>query len=505
MHDTYDVVIVGLGPVGAMLAGLLGGKGRRILVVERDTQVYPMPRAVHVDHEVIRLLSLVRADDAVMKTANVTVSYDFEAADGELLMGFRPPDAPAPTGFPWSVLFHQPTLEVALRENLARHPNIEVRLGTEFVSYDDSIEGKVSVVLQGKHAGTVTAAYIVGCDGGRSPVRRQAGIALDDLDFNEPWAVVDTLLPEGWEVLHEASRQICDPARPVTSIPTGHGRHRWEFMLLPGETADDILAPDTLSALIAAQLPPSLTRDDIEIERSAVYTFHGVFARTWRKGRVLLAGDAAHQMPPFMGQGLCSGVRDAANLAWKLDAVLQDTAPEALLDTVQPEREPQIRFITETAIGMGRVVCTQDVEAAKVRDADMCATPLAQRTGTTPGLPPQSTGIMAEDARAGVAGFPFARDVQLDLLSGYAPVLLLAQPPNHQHAAQWQTQVPGLLIASLSGSEAIKDTNGHIRQQMGKAEAILVRPDRIVFGVGNPARLVGEFADYMSCTRSQSV
>lgn len=488
----YDVTIIGYGPVGAMLAALLGAKGRKVLVVERDTEVYPMPRAVHLDHEVFRLISLVNADKAVMDISRPTSAYDFETADGDLLMGFKPPQELAPTGYPWSNLFHQPTLERAMRAEVARHPSVDVRLGVEFREYDVSQPDHVKVTLSDDPDTQVETRYLVGCDGGRSQVRRQAGIAMDDMDFNEPWVVVDVLLPTGMDVLHKASRQICDPKRPVTSIPIGHGRHRWEFMLLDDEIHEDMTAPEKLEGLIAPQLPAGVTIADIGVERSAVYTFHGVFAERWRDGRVLIAGDAAHQMPPFMGQGLCSGVRDAANLAWKLDAILSGHASDALLDTVQPEREPQIRFITETAIGMGQVVCTHDPEAARARDAQMCAGPREDRISGMPGLPPVASG--GEETLN--AGLPLAKDAGLDAAAVYQPILIVRSRddiPDDTGASQ----VPGLHIAWLEGEGALRDPNNLLADQLADADALLARPDKIIFGTGKANDLLASYARYL--------
>ncbi|MDW3099390.1 MAG: bifunctional 3-(3-hydroxy-phenyl)propionate/3-hydroxycinnamic acid hydroxylase [Alphaproteobacteria bacterium] len=488
----YDVTIVGYGPVGAMLAALLGAKGRKVLVVERDTSIYPLPRAVHMDHEVFRLISLVNADEAVMAISRPTASYDFETADGDLLMGFVPPLELAPTGYPWSSIFHQPTLEKAIRADVARHPNVEVRLGVEFVSYDDSGSDGVRVTFSDDPQNPVETKYLVGCDGGRSPVRRQAGIGMDDLDFNEPWVVVDVLLKEGMDVLHKASRQICDPQRPVTSIPIGHGRHRWEFMLLHDEVDQDMTAPEKLESLIAPQLPDGVTMADIEVERSAVYTFHGVFAERWRDGRVLIAGDAAHQMPPFMGQGLCSGVRDAANLAWKLDAILSGHASDALLDTVQPEREPQIRFITETAIAMGQVVCTHDPEIARARDAEMCAGPREDRISGMPGLPPVESG--GEETLN--AGLPLAKDPGLDAAAVYQPILIVRSKEDAPDDAG-ASKVPGLHMAWLEGEGALHDPDGLLAEQLADADALLARPDKIIFGTGKANDLLASYVRYL--------
>ena len=202
-------------------------------------------------------------------------------------------------------------------------------------------------------------------------MRKKLGIAMDDLGFEEPWLVVDVALHGDAPRLPDRALQICDPARPHTLVPMPEPRFRFEFMLLPGEDADAMQDPAVVRALMAPWVDPSI----VEIERSAIYTFHGLIAHEWRRGRVLLAGDAAHQMPPFLGQGMCSGLRDAANLAWKLDEVHRGRMPESLLDTYQEERSPHVRTIVEMAVGFGRVICTTDPYAAHERDAAMIAQP----------------------------------------------------------------------------------------------------------------------------------
>lgn len=486
MREETDVLIVGLGPVGAALAVYLGSMGVSAIAIERDTGVYPLPRAAHLDHETMRLLHLAGGAEAVRQASQPLSAYEFRNAAGELLMGFRPEGDLAPTGWPTSSMFHQPTLEHALRARLGEIPCVSARLGHALSTYEESGEGIVATVAGPEGAYEVAARFIVGCDGGNSVVRRVAGIALDDLGFDEPWLVIDTVLKNGVTRLSTIGLQHCDPSRPVTSMPMAPGRHRWEFMLMPGETAEEVMGDAKLAAMLAPFADPA----SLEIERRAVYRFHALVARQWRKGCVLLAGDAAHQMPPFMGQGLCSGVRDAANLAWKIGAVLRGRAGDALLDSYQPEREPHVRMITDIAVMMGKVVCTQNIEEAKARDAGMLAQPEEARVSPLIGLDGLKSGVLA----GGGTVFPepgHESGKRLDDAAGYAALLVVRE----DCAVSRAFADAGGFVVRIA---ALPDAQGRLAALMDGAPALLIRPDRYVFGTGDAAALTAAWQTYLA-------
>ncbi len=487
--ETTDILIAGLGPVGATLAVYLARLGLRVIALERDTEVYPLPRAAHLDHETMRLLHMAGGADAVLAASQPLSAYEFRTGSGALLMGFTPEQGDAPTGFPVSSMFHQPTLEYALRARLDREPLASARAGHALTHYDADEDGVVAQVVGPDGAYTVAARFLIGCDGGGSLVRKLAGIELDDMGFDEPWLVIDTRLTNGATHLSTVGLQYCDPKRPVTSMPMGPGRHRWEFMMRAGETADEMSRSDRIAELIAPFADPA----HVEIERHAVYRFHAVRAREWRKGRVLLAGDAAHQMPPFMGQGLCSGIRDAANLGWKLAAILKGDGGPALLDTYQPERAPHVQAITEMAVFMGRVVCTQNESEAASRDQDMMAKPEAERFGAMPGLAGLPSGFVSDSASAGRV-FPepwLAGDVRLRLddAAGLAPLLL-----TRGHVSAPAFAARGGYVIDIA---QLADAAGDLARLMGEAEAVLVRPDRHVFGCGEAPALLAAWDHYL--------
>jgi 3-(3-hydroxy-phenyl)propionate hydroxylase len=364
-----DVVIVGFGPVGATLANMLGRDGVRVAVFERATDVYQLPRAAHFDSEIMRIFQSIDLAHEIHPATVVNPGMDFVAADGRVLMRFDTAE-PTSEGWPRSFMFHQPDLERALWRGVDRYDNVTVHLGTEIV---DIAEGDAGVTVTARSdAGEVhhvACRYVVGCDGARSFVRCHAGIALDDLCFDEPWLVLDTVLADGAAPdLPDRVIQFCDPARPTTFVPSAGRHRRWEFMLLPGEDPAAIEARDTVARLLA---PWVTVGGDVDVIRSAVYRFHALVAERWRAGRLLLAGDACHQMPPFLGQGMCSGIRDAANLSWKLGLVLAGLAGDELLDTYQIEREPHVRAIVAAAVHAGSIICTTDPAIADARDAAM--------------------------------------------------------------------------------------------------------------------------------------
>jgi 3-(3-hydroxy-phenyl)propionate hydroxylase len=351
-----DVAIVGYGPVGALLANLLGQAGLRVEVFERDREIYNLPRAVHFDGEVMRIFQSVGLAERIAATTRTSSKgMHFVNAEGRTLMVRRGIDGPGPHGWAGNWYFHQPELEAIFRAGAARFDNVTIHLGCEVGSVDE-----------------LDARFVVGCDGARSLVRQAIGSKQHDLGLHQPWLVVDLLCdPASPQVqaLPDYTIQLCDPARPMTVVHVGGQRRRWEIMLMPGDDAARLTEPAIFWPMMARWLRP----EDAELERAAVYTFHSLVQEGWRKGRLLLAGDACHQTPPFLGQGMCAGMRDAANLAWKLAAVLHGEAPEALLDTYESERLPHVRTFIELAVKLGAILQETDPALAAKRDARFAA------------------------------------------------------------------------------------------------------------------------------------
>jgi 2-polyprenyl-6-methoxyphenol hydroxylase-like FAD-dependent oxidoreductase len=384
------VVIVGYGPVGQTLAALLGRQGHDIVVLERQAEMYAKPRAVTLDNEVTRVLAAIGVGDYLEEFCLPSWQYDWQNAEGQTLIHFEFGTEPG-SGRPLNVTFHQPSLEARLIELVAGLSSVEVRRGAtviDVVAHDDDVVVTYETAAGARHE--VTAEYVIGCDGANSRVREALDTEIEDRGFFYDWAVLDVLphdtdRVESWE---PRNLQICDPARPTTVVSAGPGRRRWEFFLLPDEDPqmfeDDAYAWQLLK-------PWQLTPENADMERAAVYRFRAMCCESWRSGRLLLAGDAAHLMPPFMGQGLCSGVRDAANLAWKLDAVLRGTASPDLLDTYTSERRAHVQHAIGMSVELGKVICIGDPEEAAGRDAAMLAAG-GRPEQALPPVPPPTLG-----------------------------------------------------------------------------------------------------------------
>jgi flavoprotein hydroxylase len=386
---TADVAIVGLGPTGSTLAILLAQRGRSVVVLERQSAPYPLPRAVHFDDETGRILQSCGVGAELRSIIEPAEIYEWRnGADTTLLRFGRAGDGPS--GWPASSMFNQPALEALLERRARSLPNIEIRRGVEVAAVREHDE---TVIAQGADGSVVRASYLIGCDGANSTVRTLAQLPTHDLGYFFDWLIVD-VIPHRQRTFDPINVQICDPARPTTAVSGGPGRRRWEFMRLPPESLDELNHERRAWELLA---PWDVHPGNAAIERHAVYTFNARYAEQWRRGRVLLAGDAAHLMPPFAGQGMCAGIRDAANLAWKLDHVLADVAPDALLDTYEQERLPHVRSVIEFSMELGKVICVPDPAEAAARDEAMAAA-VGPEPAEVPALPALYQGLIHPEA-----------------------------------------------------------------------------------------------------------
>lgn len=397
--EIHDVVQIGMRPVGLTMAALVGQAGHTIAVAEKQHALYGLPRAGHIDHEIVRILQSLDCEGPVMEDSYPTLEYVWVNAVGEKLLEFDW-GAPGISGWNSDYMQYQPILERALGDRIAGDTRVDVLMGWEAVDFREH-EDHVEVVLrrtrmmEGDPRPVVTdeervlrGRYVIAADGANSWVRRWLGIERDDLGFNERWLDVDARKKRDLEFEFDCG-QRCDPQRPITILPLGRRHRRWECALLPGETVEEFERPETAWRLLAEL---GVGPDDVEIVRQLVYTFEARTALEWRRGRFFLTGDAAHTMPPFMGQGMCSGMRDAKNLAWKLDLVLRGLAPDALLDSYEPERRPHAHDWTVISLEAGKVPCTTDPAEARARDE-------RSRAGWRPPMPdfPQLvTGVLAQ-------------------------------------------------------------------------------------------------------------
>lgn len=379
-----EVVISGLGPTGLVLAHMLGMRGHRVVVLEREPKFYGNARAVYTDDECMRVFQHIDAAAALQEKMLMETPVQFVRPDGGVMGQYVPLGRP----FGWPVInfFYQPYLETTLTELLAaRYPNVEVRRGRELMSFEQDADG-VSVTHRATQAcrfgdltdqqvqrsaedddvRTLRAKYLIGADGGRSRVREQLGIKMTGKNFPERWLVVDLQQKDPAEGLRHIPyfSFIVDPEMPAVSCVQPDGFHRFEFMMMDGQTKEWLEQDDTVHMLLSKYVDP----DKFEIKRKLVYTFNALMADTWRNGRVLLAGDAAHMTPQFMGQGASSGVRDAFNLGWKLSAVLRGQGGDALLDSYYAERRDHAQAMIDVSVMMKNVVSMTHPVATALRD-----------------------------------------------------------------------------------------------------------------------------------------
>jgi 3-(3-hydroxy-phenyl)propionate hydroxylase len=480
----FDVCIIGFGPVGAVLANLLGMSGLRVAVLEREASVYHLPRAVALDGEGMRLVQTMGLAERLLPLLSVSRNIRHVSADGKLLVLISRGGI-GPEGWNNAYRFYQPEFETVLRESVDRFASVDVRLRCEAFALDefaDHVRVRHENLATGELA-QLTARYVVGCDGARSTVRRFMGAALHDLRSHERWIVLDMILdhpPRGVpEAADETGRvvdaiQYCDPARPTTFVPMPGKRHRWEFMLMPGDDPATITKPEQIYQMLQPwRIEPATS----VIERAVVYTFHSALSTRWRRDRLLLAGDAAHQMPPFLGQGMGSGLRDAANLAWKLAAVIKGGAPDALIDTYESERSEHVRAFIELAVELAGVIQTTDPERARVRDRELTTNPTMLRP-ITPRLgrglhgdAPAPAGTRAAQPRLGDGAL-------LDDKVGYRfCVLTTARLAGALGAAKRHLD-SDIVILTATGPAETYLTELH-------AEAVVIRPDRYILGVAS--------------------
>ncbi len=475
----FDVAIVGYGPVGATLANLLGMAGLSVLVLEREASVYHHPRAGHCDGEVMRVFQSIGLAETIAREGFVNPGMRFISAQGKLLLDWPRPREVGPEGWHASYRFHQPNLEQTLRGGVARFPNVQVKLRCDAFAVDDRGD-HVSLRYEDLQSGAlITAAtrHVVGCDGARSIVRRFMGTELEDLRSHERWVIIDTILTRPRPDLPEVTVQYCDPARPTTYCRMVGERRRWELMLMPGDDPAAITRPDQVWRLLSPWLRP----DDAEIERAVVYTFHSVLARGWRVGRMLVAGDACHQTPPFMGQGMCAGIRDAANLAWKLGAVIRERAAPALLDTYESERSAHVRHYIDTAVRLGGIIQTTDPAAAARRDAEMTRAP-PKMESIKPPLGPGIHGAAPPPAGT-LSRQPRRADGRLldDVVGQRFAVLCSRRLPDAADRIVGRWRPDDVVV--------IDDDHDEVRaylDALGKA-AVVIRPDRYILGAADSA------------------
>ncbi|WP_405010018.1 bifunctional 3-(3-hydroxy-phenyl)propionate/3-hydroxycinnamic acid hydroxylase [Kitasatospora sp. NBC_01539] len=499
LRPVVDCVVVGGGPVGLLTAVLLAQAGLQVSVVERQAQRYPLPRACTIDHEALRILQAagLMADHAYLfePSQGERGGYEFRNGEGELLRAIDW-NRVAESGWANTNGFHQPDLEAVLEDLAVATPGVTVHRGWTFQDLDQDA-GEVSVRVASNdrpaEAVEIRSRWLVAADGANSPVRTRLGIDVGDSGFQADWLVVDyqPLVEEDWSAF---VTQYCDPAQPATAVNSGPGRRRFEFMRRADMTVGELGRDSTAWQLMA---PWGVTPETARLERHAVYTFRGRWAQSWREGNVFLAGDAAHLMPPFLGQGLCAGLRDARALTWRMGLVHRGLASPSVLDTYGPERTGHVREIIDEAVAAGRVICELDADRAAVRDAEMkkrsadpgaaAQEPPHPRLGE-PSLTVPSRGAdgrLAPQARVRAGDRVGLFD---DVVGGGWQLVSRAGDPAgllDDEDLAWFRRIGGV-IADVSDTGPVQDLDGAYERWFTAhgCETFLARPDFYVFAAG---------------------
>ncbi|MEV1068779.1 bifunctional 3-(3-hydroxy-phenyl)propionate/3-hydroxycinnamic acid hydroxylase [Streptomyces sp. NPDC050263] len=363
------MAVIGYGPTGVTAANLLGALGLRAVVLERDAEIYSRARAISTDEEVIRIWQRIGLADRLKEDMLAERPLDFVDARGRTFLSASP--TPRGHGHPPQMFIYQPALEQVLRDGVDRYPNVEILLRHECLRLRQDADG-VELTVVGTADDSVRrvrARYAIAADGGSSLTRAQLNVGYEGRTYEDRWVVIDTKMLKPWPD-HDRLRFRCDPARPAVDCPTPLGHHRWEFPILPGDDEQHLTSDGAIHAMVSRY---GIGRDQIKILRATVYSHHVRFAARFRVGRVFLAGDAAHAMPPWIGQGMAAGVRDAANLCWKLAAVLRGELPDTLLDSYEAERKPHVREVTRRAVFTGKIITERRLPVARIRDTTLHA------------------------------------------------------------------------------------------------------------------------------------
>lgn len=507
-----DIAIIGYGPVGATAAALLGGQGLKVAVIERMAEVYDKPRAITADHEVMRCMQFAGIGQELAAHVRPHPGTRYLGVDGNTIKQTDVIPPPYPLGWPTGIHFIQPEFEAMLRNAVGRHGNVDVLLSHEVVDLADLGDGVTLAVKDFAHAQTRTihARYLLACDGANSFVRRHLGISYEDLAFDEWWIVVDA-----WQrrptPLPEMNTQYCWPSRPASAIAGPRNLRRWELKILPHEKPEEFQD----EARVREVLADFVDIDAIELWRSAVYRFHALVAAQWNRHRIFLLGDCAHQMPPFLGQGMCAGIRDAANLIWKLLLVEKAGVSPAVLSTYQDERKTHVQNVVTQAKELGLIIGELDLEAANRRDARLRAERVSGEPVRHRLIPPLTRGLLDRDqrgepTRAAGSLFPQPRvetaDGRIALMDDILPpVFLVISGTADPQAALGAREAAllsrlGALRVVLRANAAGPDAPGQdvitLRAKDDLfarwlvetgATAAVIRPDRYVYGVAGTA------------------
>jgi 3-(3-hydroxy-phenyl)propionate hydroxylase len=490
-NELFDVLVVGYGPSGATLANLMGQAGHRVAVAETHAEIFDKPRAINLDQEALRLWQRIGLAAKISDGCAHHPGTDFLGVDGEPIKSIYSAPAPYPLGWPANVMFVQPEAERHLRERVDTLDSVSVFLEHTAKTYEEHADHIAVTFDTPDDPKTLRARYLVGCDGANSPTREWLGITQTDLGFSEHYVVIDAWVTRDTP-LPARTTQYCRPDAPTSYVICSGNLRRWELKILPDENPYDYLDQEKINKRLASFVDVSA----LKFWRGAVYLFRARVADKWRDGRVFLAGDAAHTMPPFLGQGLNSGLRDVGNLWWKLSSALKDDRSAGLLDTYEVERRPHIMALTEITKELGLIVGETDPAKAAARDVRLRAEmkDTSKITVRQDLIPPICAGFIDQNDKSGLAGHLAPQPNVManggshlldDLLVGFSIV--------HKEAGE------GDVLSVTTNLEAAESTQFTCMEQHSlfadfcakhAATCFAVRPDGTIWGVGSdPAEL----------------
>ena len=503
--DEIDVAIVGYGPVGVVAANLLGGYGIRTVVLERDAAIYPRARAVTVNDWTMRIFQQLGLAAEAKADMEVNDLLRWKTYGGKVVFQLSNPSSGL--GHAGSYMIYQPAMETTLRRGVERFAStVDLRFGQTVAGVEQDADG---VILTTESGDVVRARYVLACDGGSSRTRAAVGSELVGSTIETTWIIIDADVLRFWPGANDLTFWA-DPDRPAVDIPLSLGLHRWEIPLRAGEKESDFESDEAVWALLR---PLGVTEQQVRLRQHAFYSHHSRRADRWRAGRVFLVGDSAHLMPPWAGQGMQSGIRDAHNLVWKLREVLAGRLDDAVLDTYQPEREPHVAAVTERSQRMGMLIASRDPRFVRLRNllgpVIMRLPFLVRRLMPPPAAPALGAGWVCGDVGVdSVVGRMLpqppvwnatGRGAVLDdaLGDGFAVVALDADPRDLVRSADleaWERLGARFVTVRSLSSAAVSDTDlidhtGELARWFERygTRVVAVRPDRFTAASGGSA------------------
>ena len=483
----FDVTIVGLGPAGGTLANLLAMHDFSILILDREKSFYPLPRAVHFDDEIMRVFQTIGITKEFLKHTIINKGTKFVNSKDKVILDWPRPKKITDNGWNPSYRFHQPDLEKKLRKKLKNYKKVSIEQNSEVVKIKNS-KNNVDITylnINNHKDYLVRSKYLIGCDGANSITRKQMKTKMDNLGFTQKWAVVDLILKKKKNNLPDRTIQYSNPKQPATYCRNVGRRRRWEFAIKKNHSDKKVLSDNYIWNF----LKPWLNKSEAIIERKTIYTFESAIARKWRKGRVFIAGDAAHLMPPFMGQGMCAGIRDASNLAWKIANCIRNKFDEKLLNTYQSERSLNVKEYIETTMRMGEFV--NAVESIQITDNIKSDNKgIKSMQSIKPKLGKGLGNLKDRNRGKTFPQFKFKNNKTLDDHFSKKGMIILSSKIKHKNLKNY------FLLKAKNLSEVsryLKNIN---------SKAILVRPDRFILASARSNKDVGVlFKKYSSILR----